>query len=114
MLAKFWKDFSAQIGLKESVERKDVTQEQTDEMCPKCGKHHLTIRLGRRGRFIGCSGYPDCDYTRNLDGAESGEAAKRELGADPASGKPRRPGRVGRDRTMPQLYLCPPRSYLQP
>ena len=25
-------------------------------------------RLGRRGKFIGCSGYPDCDYTRNVNG----------------------------------------------
>jgi DNA topoisomerase-1 len=87
VLEKFWKDFSAQIGEKESVSRKDVTQEQMDEMCPKCGKHHLTIRLGRRGRFIGCAGYPDCDYTRNVDGAESGEAAKRELGPEPEGGK---------------------------
>ncbi|HXZ49667.1 MAG TPA: type I DNA topoisomerase [Usitatibacter sp.] len=87
MLEKFWKDFSAQIGEKESVSRKDVTQEQLDEMCPKCGKHHLTIRLGRRGRFIGCAGYPECDYTRNLDGAEGGEPARRELGVDPATRK---------------------------
>ena len=87
VLEKFWKDFSAQIGEKESVSRKDVTQEQLEEMCPKCGKHHLTIRLGRRGRFIGCTGYPDCDYTRNLDGAEGGEAAKREIGTDPKTHK---------------------------
>ena len=87
MLAKFWKDFSAQIAEKESVQRKDVTQEKMDETCPKCGKHELTIRLGRRGRFIGCAGYPECDYTRNLDGAENAEAAKREIGTDPESGK---------------------------
>jgi DNA topoisomerase-1 len=49
MLAKFWKDFSAQMIEKESVQRKDVTQEKMDETCPKCGKHELTIRLGRRG-----------------------------------------------------------------
>jgi DNA topoisomerase-1 len=87
VLERFWKDFSAQVGEKESVSRKDVTQEQMDEKCPKCGKHHLAIRLGRRGRFIGCAGYPDCDYTRNLDGAESTEAVKRELGVDPESAK---------------------------
>jgi DNA topoisomerase-1 len=87
VLERFWKDFSAQVGEKESVSRKDVTQEQMDELCPKCGKHHLAIRLGRRGRFIGCAGYPDCDYTRNLDGAESTEAVKRELGVDPESAK---------------------------
>jgi DNA topoisomerase I len=83
MLEKFWKDFSAQILEKEGVSRKEVTQEQLDEMCPKCGKHHLTLRLGRRGRFIGCAGYPDCDYTRNVDGAEGPEAQKREIGVDP-------------------------------
>src|SRR5687767_2580557 len=87
VLERFWKDFSKQIGEKENVSRKDVTQEALDEDCPKCGKHQLTIRLGRRGRFIGCPGYPDCDYTRNLDGAEGGEAAKREIGTDPESGK---------------------------
>jgi len=87
VLEKFWKDFSAQVDEKESVSRKDVTQEAMDETCPKCGKHHLTIRLGRRGRFIGCAGYPDCDYTRNLDGQEGGEAGKREIGTDPQTGK---------------------------
>jgi DNA topoisomerase I len=87
MLEKFWKDFSAQINEKESVQRKDVTQEKMDETCPKCGKHELTIRLGRRGRFIGCAGFPECDYTRNLDGAENAEAVKREIGVDPGSGK---------------------------
>jgi DNA topoisomerase-1 len=87
VLQRFWKDFSAQLGEKESVSRKDVTQEQMDETCPKCGKHPLAIRLGRRGRFIGCAGYPDCDYTRNLDGAEGSEPAKREIGTDPATHK---------------------------
>jgi DNA topoisomerase-1 len=83
MLGRFWKDFSAQINEKESVSRKDVTQEAMDETCPKCGNHQLTTRLGRRGKFIGCSGYPDCDYTRNIDGAEGSEPMKREIGTDP-------------------------------
>jgi DNA topoisomerase-1 len=85
VLERFWKDFSAQITEKESVSRKEVTQEQMDEVCPKCGKHQLATRLGRRGRFIGCSGYPECDYTRNLDGVEGGEPAKREIGTDPST-----------------------------
>ncbi len=89
VLERFWKDFSAQIGEKESVSRKDVTQEVLDEDCPKCGAHKLTIRLGRRGRFIGCSGYPECDYTRNLDGSgDSAEGpAKRDIGVDPKTKK---------------------------
>ena len=89
VLERFWRDFSAQVGAKEAVSRKDVTQEALDETCPKCGSHPLTIRLGRRGRFVGCSGYPDCDYTRNLDGSGEGAdaPAKREMGLDPGSGK---------------------------
>ena len=31
----------------------------------------LSSRLGRSGRFIGCTGYPECDYTRNIDGEET-------------------------------------------
>jgi DNA topoisomerase-1 len=89
VLERFWKDFSAQIGEKESVSRKEVTQEVLEEDCPKCKAHKLSIRLGRRGRFIGCSGYPECDYTRNLDGSgDSGEApSKRDIGIDPKTKK---------------------------
>jgi DNA topoisomerase-1 len=89
VLERFWKDFSAQIGEKESVSRKDVTQELLEEDCPKCGAHKLTIRLGRRGRFIGCTGYPECDYTRNLDGSSNAAEgpAKREIGVDPKTKK---------------------------
>jgi DNA topoisomerase-1 len=89
VLERFWKDFSAQIGEKESVSRKDVTQELLEEDCPKCGAHKLTIRLGRRGRFIGCTGYPECDYTRNLDGGSDATdgPAKREIGIDPKTKK---------------------------
>ena len=32
-------------------------------MCPKCGKGELVIRIGRFGKFISCSNFPDCDYT---------------------------------------------------
>jgi DNA topoisomerase-1 len=88
VLERFWKDFSAQLEEKESVSRKDVTQEQMDEVCPKCGLHKLTIRLGRRGRFIGCAGYPECDYTRNVEGSDGASAPeKREIGVDPKTHK---------------------------
>jgi DNA topoisomerase-1 len=39
--------------------------EETRETCPDCGRL-LIIRWGRNGKFIGCSGYPDCRYTRPL------------------------------------------------
>lgn len=66
LLKEFWQPFKNQVDdVGENVQRKDVTQEALDEACPKCQKP-LSICLGKRGRFIGCSGYPDCDYTRNL------------------------------------------------
>ena len=75
VLKAFWKDFSKQIAEKEGVSRDEVTQEKMDEACPKCGKQ-LSIRLGRRGKFIGCAGYPECDYTRNLDGSSQADGPK--------------------------------------
>jgi DNA topoisomerase-1 len=75
LLRDFWQPFTTLIHEKEeSVQRKDVTQEAIDEKCPECGKQ-LSIRLGRNGRFIGCTNYPDCSYTRNLndDGTEANE-----------------------------------------
>jgi DNA topoisomerase-1 len=41
--------------------------EPTGEACPKCGKPLLT-RVGRRGKFVGCSGYPRCRFTRDIPG----------------------------------------------
>jgi DNA topoisomerase I len=66
VLQAFWQPFIQQIhSIDEQVQRKDVTTEALDETCPKCNKP-LAIRLGKRGRFIGCTGYPDCDFTQDL------------------------------------------------
>ena len=73
LLKDFWQPFKTKVDdIEQNVSRKDVTQEQIDEQCPKCDKP-LAIRLGKRGRFIGCTGYPDCDFTRNVDSDESTE-----------------------------------------
>ncbi len=71
LLRDFWQPFKQQVELKDKeVKRSDVTQEDIGEDCPKCGKP-LSSRLGRSGRFIGCTGYPDCDYTRNINGEDT-------------------------------------------
>lgn len=68
LMENFWGEFKQRVDEKEqSVQRAEITQEALEEKCPECG-HHLSIRLGRRGKFIGCSNYPECKYTRNLDG----------------------------------------------
>lgn len=63
---KFTKDLESFSGqtIKRAVE--------TDLDCPKCG-NKLVIRFGKSGEFIGCSKYPDCDFTssftKNPDGS---------------------------------------------
>ena len=74
LLDEFWEPFKSLIdNTEKNVKRKDVTQEEIDETCPECNKP-LVIRLGRNGRFVGCTGYPDCSYTRSLENsADSSE-----------------------------------------
>jgi DNA topoisomerase-1 len=53
------------------------------EVCDKCGRPML-VRWNRYGRFLGCSGYPECSSTRSLDGFNpEGE----ELGDHPGVGR---------------------------
>jgi len=85
VLDAFWKGFNQLIGDKKDVERPGT--ELMEEACPKCGLP-LNKRLGKRGSFIGCTGYPDCDYTRNLSGEVDAREAHKELGNDPASNLP--------------------------
>jgi DNA topoisomerase-1 len=84
VLDEFWQGFNRQIADKSEVERPGT--EVLEEACPKCGKP-LSKRLGKRGSFIGCTGYPECDYTRNLDGDAPANNEPVNLGADPESGK---------------------------
>ncbi len=66
LLHTFWEPFHRLLEeTLENVQRKDVVQEAMDEACPDCGKP-LSSRLGKRGRFVGCTGYPECSYTRSL------------------------------------------------
>jgi DNA topoisomerase-1 len=46
------------------VERVKLPVELVDETCPKCGKP-LAIKMGRYGKFLACSGYPECKYTQS-------------------------------------------------
>lgn len=41
-----------------------MAPEKTGELCPQCGSE-LVYRNGRFGRFISCSNYPECKYTKN-------------------------------------------------
>jgi DNA topoisomerase-1 len=41
------------------------TKEEFTPACEKCGRQ-MEMKMNRFGRFLGCSGYPDCQNTRNL------------------------------------------------
>ena len=77
LMRDFWGPFIELIGEKdEGLKRSDVTHEEMDENCPDCGSK-LSIRLGRNGRFVGCTNYPECKYTRNLN--DDGPVAPPEV-----------------------------------
>lgn len=79
VLEEFWRPFIQQIHVTdEQVQRKDVTTEALEDKCPKCGKP-LAIRLGKRGRFIGCTAYPECDYTQDLNNKENDKKSEPDL-----------------------------------
>ena len=53
--------------------------------CPKCGAS-MDIKLGRNGKFLSCSRYPDCDGALTLEGVEFKK--DEPIGVDPVSGLP--------------------------
>ena len=73
LLEKFWGPFKEMVDhIDKDVQRKDITHEEIDEKCPDCNGT-LSIRLGKRGKFVGCDGYPECKYARSLDGESQAE-----------------------------------------
>ncbi|WP_069987219.1 type I DNA topoisomerase [Massilioclostridium coli] len=46
-------------------QRIHIPDEPTDEVCEKCGKP-MVIKMGRFGKFMACSGYPDCKNTKKI------------------------------------------------
>ncbi|HEY6832539.1 MAG TPA: type I DNA topoisomerase [Pseudolabrys sp.] len=55
--------------------------------CPNCETGRLSLKLGRFGAFIGCSNYPECNFTRQMTpGAEGAVNGTKVLGEDPVTG----------------------------
>ncbi len=50
----------------QEVSKKEIAEEKTDEVCEKCGKP-MIIKMGRFGRFLACSGFPECKNTKSLN-----------------------------------------------
>jgi len=74
VLREFWTPFKAAVDIAAGADR---PSEATDEICPECGKA-MAIKLGRYGKFLACTGYPECKVAKPLPGKE-GEQAEPEM-----------------------------------
>src|SRR6266446_321119 len=65
-LRGFYGDFKVSMEKAEAeMDRVQKPVEEIDERCPEC-ERNLVIRTGRFGRFISCSGFPECRYRRSF------------------------------------------------
>ena len=76
ILEEFYPPFEKNLMEKEeTLSKKDVTEESIDKKCDKCGKG-MIIKTGRYGKFIACTGYPECKHTEPMDGEEKKQEAE--------------------------------------
>jgi len=73
ILTRFYTPFKKELdeASNRMLSLKGVGQ-STDLACPMCNSK-LHIKVGKNGHFLGCSGYPDCTYTRNYTRDEKGK-----------------------------------------
>lgn len=66
-LGDFWGPFSIALEAveKELPDLKEEVVKETGEICPNCGKP-LIEKWGRFGKFLACSGFPECRFTKPL------------------------------------------------
>jgi DNA topoisomerase I len=66
LLRGFYTPFAEELETAEKrLPRLELRDEPTDEICPNCGKP-MVIKTGRFGKFISCSGYPECKTTKPI------------------------------------------------
>ena len=113
----FYEPFAKNLDAKyQEVSKKELTTEATNEVCEKCGKP-MVVRMGRFGKFLACSGFPECRNTKKIQKeGESENAAPKGTGMRcpkcPASPDPARrdnPGeivirRVTRGRARGKMF----------
>lgn len=68
VIRDFYIPFEKNVAEKDKLLKKtDITSLGTsEEKCPECGKG-LIIKLGKYGKFLSCSGYPDCEFAKPME-----------------------------------------------
>lgn len=69
IISEFYKPFEKNVVARDKeLHKADFTfLGMSEDLCPKCGKP-LMIKLGKFGKFLSCSGYPDCEFAKPIDG----------------------------------------------
>ncbi|MDD2758294.1 MAG: type I DNA topoisomerase [Patescibacteria group bacterium] len=97
VIADFYGPFKENLIKKDKeLNKKELTEEKTDEVCPKCGKP-MVIKMGRFGKFLACTGFPECKTTKPIGGEKEAAAAEPTNEVCDKCGEPmvRKVGRFG-------------------
>lgn len=66
LLRGFYGPFADELeSAQEKLPKLELQEEPTDEICPNCGRP-MVIKTGRFGKFISCTGYPQCKTTKPI------------------------------------------------
>jgi len=85
-LRKFYIPFQKEIKIMEKEAKiTNLGEADSKYKCPKCGAY-MIIKLGRNGKFLSCSTYPDCEGALMMDGTEIKK--DEPIGTDPVTGMP--------------------------
>ncbi len=78
-MADFYKPFHKNIETKmKTIKKEDVVNEETDEICEKCGSP-MVKKLGRFGKFLSCSNYPECKHAKPIGETKEEEKEFEDL-----------------------------------
>jgi len=82
LLDEFYKPFEQKLEKKDKeLSKHEITNlGKSDEKCPECGRS-LVYKLGKYGKFLSCSGYPECKYAKPI--AEGPNSEKENYGECP-------------------------------
>lgn len=85
-LREFYTPFSKHVASKEHIEKLTTLGDAPEGvLCPKCGAT-MIVKLGKSGKFLSCSTFPECDGSRLFDGSEI--KSEEPIGENPSTGLP--------------------------
>ena len=66
-IRKFWDPFSKKLDkVTDNSKRVKIETEKLGIKCPDCKDGELVVRIGRFGKFISCSNFPECKHTEKF------------------------------------------------